>query len=68
MAVTGAECPFSWTEQKEGCWPFQSMVWKPASCRGTACKLFQDGDCVFNRLYQALPALLGRRDQEAGGF
>lgn len=54
MATQGSECPFSWTQQVEGCWPFQSTVWKPAACRSAACKLWLDGDCVFNKTVQAI--------------
>ena len=62
------ECPFSWTQQKEGCL-FSKDVWKPVQCRGSACKLWSSGgDCVFNgisdtlaRIQDALSGTQGRR-------
>lgn len=48
-----AECPFSWTQQTEGCLASQK-VWKPVACRGSACQLWAGDDCVFNRINEKL--------------
>jgi hypothetical protein len=50
------ECPFSWTQQKEGC-VFSTQVWKPVKCRGAACKLWSGEDCVFNTILDRLAHL-----------
>lgn len=60
--VGAEECPFSWTQQKEGC-VFTMQVWKPVRCRGSACKLWSDGDCVFN----AIAGSLSRLQSALGG-
>lgn len=52
-----AECPFSWTAQKEGCWIFARDVWKPVACRGASCELGTGGECVFNRISKTLESI-----------
>jgi hypothetical protein len=48
-----AKCPFSWTSQEKGC-IFKRAVWEPVECLGEACKLWQEGDCVFNIIEKKL--------------
>ena len=51
------ECPFSWTQQKEGCWISATQVWKPVMCRGSACQLWSEDGCVFNAMNRRLAHL-----------
>lgn len=49
-----AECPFSWTEQEQGCWIFKTSVWKPVECRASKCMLWTGSDCVLNTISDRL--------------
>ncbi len=51
-----AECPFSWTNQKEGCLSTRT-VWKPVECLRNRCQLWTGSDCVFNKIAHQLDAL-----------
>lgn len=56
-----AECPFSWTKQKEGCWIFATDVWKPVQCRESACKLWTGQECAFNAILREVEELNKRK-------
>jgi len=58
-----AECPFSWTEQKEGC-IFTRTVWKPGECRRGSCQLWAGDDYVLNVIARRLESVQRKLDQE----
>ncbi len=57
-----AECPSSWTEQKEGC-IFTHTVWKPVEYRRESRQLWAGSDCVFNLITERIESVVHKLDQ-----